>query len=98
MRAYPSQHSNLQGLKDYIYRTLCQHEKLEIGVFPMTHKVLMRRAAPCGIYFCLHGPRSVKFTAIWDAERNTVLFYGATGERFMKQELPTTLAMEPAGK
>jgi hypothetical protein len=96
MRAHSSQNSGIQGLKDYIYQTLCHHEKLEIGVFPMTHTILMRRATPCGIYFCLHGPRSVKFTAIWDSERNTVLFYGATGERFMKLELPTTMAVDPA--
>jgi len=90
MRAQLNQNSSVQGLKDYVYQTLCHHEKLELGVFPMTQKVLTRRAAPCGMYFCLHGPRSVKFTAIWDSERNTVLFYGATGERFMKMELPPT--------
>ena len=78
---------NLQDLKDYIYQTLCEHEKLEIGVFPMTERVLRRRAEPCGIYFCLHGPRSVKFTAIWETDRNTVLFYGSTGERFHKLRL-----------
>jgi hypothetical protein len=91
MRAHPLHNSGVQGLKDYIYQTLCHHEKLEVGVFPMTQRILMRRATPCGMYFCLHGPRSVKFTAIWDADRNTVLFYGATGERFMKTELPTAL-------
>lgn len=78
---------NLQELKDLIYSILCDHEKLEIGVFPMTHRVLTRRAKPCGIFFCLHGPRSVKFTAIWETDRNTVLFYGATGERFGKLSL-----------
>lgn len=73
---------NLQDLKNFIYQTLCEHEKLEIGVFPMTERLLTRRTRPCGILFCLHGPRSVKFTAIWETDRNTVLFYGATGERF----------------
>ncbi|MCP4193574.1 MAG: hypothetical protein GY768_23420 [Planctomycetaceae bacterium] len=85
---------NLQGLKDYIYQTLCEHEKLEIGVFPMTERVLRRRTEPCGIYFCLHGPRSVKFTAIWETDRNTVLFYGATGERFHKLRLPQAPALK----
>lgn len=78
---------NLQELKDIVYQTLCDHEKLEVGIFPMTEKVLTRHARPCGVYFCLHGPRSVRFTAIWDTERNTVLFYGASGERFQKLRL-----------
>ena len=37
--------------------------------------------------FCLHGPRAVKFTAIWETEHNRVLFYGSTGERFQKTHL-----------
>lgn len=86
---YPT---TIEDLKDYVYQTLCNHEKLEIGVFPMTQKLLTRRAQPCGMYFCLHGPRSVKFTAIWDSERNLVLFYGATGERFMKLQLASAPA------
>ena len=87
----------LQDLKDLIYQTLCEHEQLEIGVFPMTERVLTRRTEPCGILFCLHGPRSVKFTAIWETDRNTVLFYGASGERFHKLRLakaPDLEAME----
>lgn len=81
-------------LKNFVYQTLCHHEKLEIGVFPMTQKILKKRATPCGVYFCLHGPRSVKFTAIYDAERNIVLFYGATGERFMKREWTTQTSLQ----
>ena len=84
MMAHQSNARNLQELKDLVYQTLCAHEKLEVGIFPMTEKVLTRNARPCGIYFCLHGPRSVRFTAIWDTERNVVLFYGASGERFQK--------------
>jgi hypothetical protein len=38
----------------------------------------------------LHGPRSVKVTAIWELERNTILF--STGERFHR----TRLSMAPA--
>lgn len=87
MTANHLQTGNLADLKDYIYKTLCEHEKLEIGVFPMTESVLTRRAQPCAIYFCLHGPRSVKFTAIWDADRNAIFFYGATGERFHQTDL-----------
>jgi hypothetical protein len=94
MRAYHLQTASFQDLREYVYRTLCHHERLELGVFPMTLKILRRRSVPCGIYFCLHGPRSVKFTAIWDSDHNTVLFYGATGERFMKMHLATAPAID----
>lgn len=86
MRSHHLHTTTFEPLKKFVYQTLCHHEQLEIGVFPMTEQILTRRTVPCGVYFCLHGPRSVKFTAIWDAERNTILFYGATGERFMKRE------------
>ena len=94
MRAHQPQTASFQDLRDYVYQTLCHHEMLEIGVFPMTVKILRRQSAPCGIYFCLHGPRSVKFTAIWDSDRNTVLFYGASGQRFMKMQLAAAPAID----
>ena len=78
---------NLDDMREYVNETLCYHEKLEIGAFPMTERILVRRGEPCGIYFCLHGPRAVKFSAIWDTDRNMVLFYGSTGERFLKTQL-----------
>jgi hypothetical protein len=48
---------------------------------------LNRSGRPCGIYFCLQGPRAVRFTAIWEIERNQVLFYGPSGERILKSQL-----------
>ncbi|MBI3837597.1 MAG: hypothetical protein HY288_06655 [Planctomycetia bacterium] len=77
----------LHELRDYINNILCQHNQLEVGAFPLTERILIRADRPCGIYFCLHGPRAVKFSAIWETQRNTVLFYGATGERFHKIQL-----------
>jgi hypothetical protein len=29
----------------------------------------------------------VKLTAIWETERNTILFYGSSGERTLKTQL-----------
>ena len=94
MQARHAKAADLTDLKDFIYQVLCQNEQLELGVFPMTETVLKRRRVPCGIYFCLHGPRSVKFTAIWDSEQNSVLFYGASGERFLKLELSSGPSIE----
>ena len=62
----------------------------------MTERILLRSGAPCGIYFCLHGPRSVKFTAIWETDRNTILFYNSNGERFHKTQLTRAPNLLPA--
>jgi len=78
---------HLNGLREYVYETICRHEQLELGAFQMTERILLRGGRPCGVHFCLHGPRSVKVTAIWETIRNTILFYGSTGERFHKTQL-----------
>ena len=87
MSANPLQVTTLQDLRQFVYATLCNHEQLEIGAFEMTERILVRGDHPCGIYFCLHGPRSVKYTAIWETDRNSILFYGSTGERFCRMQL-----------
>ncbi|REK10871.1 MAG: hypothetical protein DWQ37_15640 [Planctomycetota bacterium] len=78
---------NLDELRDYVKNILCHQSQLEVDAFPLTERVLVRADEPCGIFFCLHGPRSVKLSAIWETQRNTVLFYGSTGERFHKIHL-----------
>ena len=78
---------DLNDLKDYVHRTICDQNELELGVFPFAERILARGGKPCGIFFCLYGPRSVKFTAIWETERNTILFYGSSGERIMRTQL-----------
>ena len=74
-------------LRQYVSHTLCRENDIEVGVFQVTERILIRRGRPCGIYFCLHGPRSVKLTAIWETDKNTILFYGSTGERFKQTKL-----------
>lgn len=78
---------NLDDLRSYVKSILCQNTHLEIDAFPLTERILIRSNRPCGIFFCLHGPRAVKVSAIWETQRNTVLFYGQTGERFHKIQL-----------
>jgi hypothetical protein len=86
--------SNLDDLREFVNETLCGYYQLQMDAFRLTEHVLRRGGRPCGIYFCLHGPRAVKFTAIWEIERNQVLFYGATGERFLKTQLTGPAAVE----
>jgi hypothetical protein len=77
----------LDDLRIYVKNILCLENQLEIDAFPLTERLLVRAERPCGIFFCLHGPRAVKLSAIWETERNTVLVYGQTGERYCKIQL-----------
>jgi hypothetical protein len=72
----------LEDLRQYVYRMLCEPDRLELHAFPLTQRMLVKNQKPCGMYYCLHGPRAVKFSAVWDAIRNVVIFYNAAGERF----------------
>lgn len=87
---------SLDDLREYVNETLCELEQLEHDAFLMTERVLLRGGKPCGIYFCLHGPRAVKFSAIWETQNNTVLFYGSRGERFQKTQLVASADLELA--
>jgi hypothetical protein len=96
LTTYPVAIETLDELREYVNEILCQYHQLERDAFPLTERILVRSDRPCGIYFCLHGPRQVKFSAIWETERNTVLFYGSTGERFHKIQLVQAPRLEPA--
>ena len=84
---------NLHQLRQFVSHTLCQENDMEVGVFQVTERVLTRRGRQCGIFFCLHGPRSVKLTAVWETDRNTILFYGSSGEKFQKTNLNQSLSI-----
>ena len=86
--------SNVHALRNYVYEYLCAQNQLEVGVFQMTERILIRRGKPCGMLYCLYGPRSLKLTAVWETDRNTILFYGSAGERQQHVQLvgPPSLA------
>ena len=87
---------DLRALREYVEKTICDQNELEVGAFAMTERILLRGGQPCGIYFCLHGPRSVKLTAIWETDRNTILFYGSSGERQRRTQLNRLLCLAEA--
>jgi hypothetical protein len=88
---------SLGDLRQYVHESLCEQNELERGAFPMTERILLRAGKPCGMYFCLHGPRSVKFSAIWETQCNRILFYGSTGERHSKVQLVEAPRLEEVG-
>ncbi len=87
---------NLNDLREFINATLSEYYQLQSGAFQMTEQLLIRAGKPCGIYFCLSGPRAVRFSAIWETDRNQILFYGPQGERFLKTQLLEAPLLESA--
>lgn len=96
MLAHSAEIQTLDDLKAYVNETLRHFDRLEADAFQMTERILMRGNNPCGMYFCLHGPRAVLFSAIWETDRNTVLFYGSNGERLHKTQLVEAPVLELA--
>lgn len=72
---------SLDRLCEHVEKRLCDFGQLEPSQFPLTRRDVIRGGKNCGIYFCLHGPRSVKLTAIYDAIKKTIIYYGADGNR-----------------
>ena len=72
---------DFETLCSTVERRLCELGHLEPHQFPMTKREVIRGGRRCGIYFCVHGPRNVKLTAICDFVQNTVIYYGSDGNR-----------------
>ena len=96
MSAKSLQLDNLKDLRNYVHETICQLNELRVGAFEFSERILVRGQEACGIFFCLHGPRSVKLTAIWETDRNTILFYSSSGERVCRTQLVQAPALTPA--
>ncbi|QDV63614.1 hypothetical protein [Crateriforma conspicua] len=79
---------DLDRLRMLVEHRLCELGHLETQQFPLTMREVIRGGNRCGFYFCLHGPRSVKLTAICDLKRKSILYYGPDGIRKDTVELP----------
>lgn len=77
----------IEDIRHYVTQTLSNIELLRPESSHLTTRLLTRDSKPCGIYFCLHGPRAVRLTAIWETDANTILFYGSRGERVQRTRL-----------
>jgi hypothetical protein len=83
----------LDDLRQFIHKTLCEKESLLADQFTMTEVQLTHGNGPCGLQFCLRGPRNVRLAAIWVADRNVVYLYDARGTRYAKLRLKNGLAI-----
>lgn len=68
-------------LCENVERRLCEIGHLVAKQFPMTQREVVCGGKVVGVYFCVHGPRSVKLTAICDFPKRQVIFYGSDGIR-----------------
>lgn len=87
MRTNTVRLDDLDAIRCYVNATLSARDNLQVGSFPLTERLLVRSGVPCGMYFCLHGPRSLRLVAIWETDSNAILFYSGRGERFHKAQL-----------
>jgi hypothetical protein len=94
MRQNSVEIQNLVELRQFVSRTLCQINDFEEGIFQVTERVLLKCGECCGILFCLHGPRSVRLTAVWETITNSINFYDSTGEKIQKTILPLPVAVK----
>jgi hypothetical protein len=94
MQEHFLQIGNFTDLRAFVQEQLCSQNELEVGAFQFTERVLEKGGSPCGVFFCLHGPRSVKLIAIWETTSNTILFYGSTGERVGRIRLARAPALQ----
>jgi hypothetical protein len=58
----------LEELCRFVADTLARLENLKAEHLNFTQEVLYRQGSPCGMYFCLYGPRELQLSAIWETE------------------------------
>jgi hypothetical protein len=73
--------NEFEAVREFVRDELCDKNELERDAFEMSERVLTRQGKPCGFYFCIYGPRSVRLTAVWDLAREMILFYDSLGRR-----------------
>ena len=78
---------DLDKLRNLVMEELCGQNGLLPDAFPMTQRVLYKQGISCGIFYCLHGPRSVRLTAVLDTQTARVLFYDSKGQRTTSHNL-----------
>lgn len=79
---------NFEAVREFVRDELCEKNQLEKDAFQMSEKILTRQGQPCGFYFCIFGPRSVRLTAVWDLSKNSIFFYDSLGRRAANYPTP----------
>lgn len=88
MIGFSSKQIDFDTLRCTVEKKLCEIGNLEPHQFPMTGREVVKGGKTCGFYFCVHGPRSVKLTAVCDLTKKMVIYYGTDGVRVESTKLP----------
>ncbi|WP_182865931.1 hypothetical protein [Stieleria mannarensis] len=91
MIGFSSQTISFDKFCRHVEAYLCRLGQLEPGQFPMTRRQVLRGGESCGLYFCVHGPRSVKLTAVYDHRKKTTIYYGTDGVRRSQESISVKL-------
>jgi hypothetical protein len=77
----------VEELRAHVLKILCSHDALDPTQTPLWGGVMKRRGKPCGMFFEVKGPRLLRTQALWEADKNRLLFYDASGVRFAEVRL-----------
>ena len=80
--------NDFESVREFVRDELCEKNELEKDAFQMSERLLTRNGKPCGFYFCIYGPRSVRLTAVWDLNKGAILFYDSLGRRAASHPCP----------
>lgn len=80
--------NEFEAVREFVRDELCDKNELERDAFQMSERVLTRQGKPCGFYFCIYGPRSVRLTAVWDLKQSLIFFYDSLGRRAASHPAP----------
>jgi hypothetical protein len=74
-------------LRQHVLETLCKHDLLDPQQTPFFQGLVTRAGRPCGLFFEVQGPRSLRTYALWSGNENRILFYDGQGERIAETRL-----------
>jgi fructose-1,6-bisphosphatase len=81
------------SLREFVYDALRVRADLDVGC--ATSETLIRKGnRTIAVEFMLYGGRSVRLSAIWELERNRILFYDQTLERFRIMPVQSSLSVQ----
>jgi len=86
--------STIDDLRQFVRETICTQRELLLAACQFKESMLVRSGRPWGLHFSVGGPRAVKYTAIWDVTRGSILFYECNGGRFLRIDLTACTELE----
>jgi hypothetical protein len=73
-------------LKQYVVETLCARADLDAGA-PVTESPILKGGRVRGVEFMLFGGRSVRLSALWDADGGRIHYYDQNLVRFRSDRI-----------